>query len=131
MLSPRRRLVACVTLALAGGIAHNALELGWGALLTAETFSIPWVAVWVGLAVAWNRRPDSRRPIELTMLGLALLSLIVGAIASVLPLDALPFDPEQTVGHYLTHLVYALSQLPLIWLLIRLRRGSPVPVDAV
>ena len=46
---------------------------------------------------------------------LALLHLIGGAIISVLPLEALPFEPEQSLEHYFSHLVYGLGQLPLIW----------------
>jgi hypothetical protein len=44
------------------------------------------------------------------------LHLIGGAILSVLPLGFLPFAPEQSPSHYLSHLIYGVTQLPLIWL---------------
>lgn len=36
------------------------------------------------------------------------------AIGTALPLAILPFDPEQTLEHYAVHLLYGLTQLPLI-----------------
>ncbi|HRJ44162.1 MAG: hypothetical protein KJZ86_06525 [Caldilineaceae bacterium] len=38
---------------------------------------------------------------------------------SVLPLALLPFDPEQSLGHYGSHILYFLAQLPLIWVMTR------------
>lgn len=32
----------------------------------------------------------------------------------MLPLPFLPFDPEQSVQHYLMHVVYAVGQMPLL-----------------
>jgi hypothetical protein len=40
-------------------------------------------------------------------------------VLSVLPLPLWPFYPEQTTGHYISHLIYGAAQLPLIWVLWR------------
>lgn len=43
--------------------------------------------------------------------------LFIGALLSVLPLAVWPFVPEQSAGHYLSHVIYGVAQLPLIWAL--------------
>ena len=48
------------------------------------------------------------------LLAWGLLHLIGGGILSVLPLEMLPFAPEQSARHYAFHGVYAAAQLPLI-----------------
>jgi hypothetical protein len=45
---------------------------------------------------------------------LALVHLVGGAVLSVIPFPFLPFYPEQTIDHYLAHLLYGLAQLPLM-----------------
>ena len=42
------------------------------------------------------------------------LTLLVGAVLTVIPFPFLPFYPEQTLEHYLAHLVYGLAQVPLV-----------------
>ena len=32
----------------------------------------------------------------------------------MLPLGLFPFQPEQSLGHYAIHVVYAVAQLPLV-----------------
>lgn len=41
---------------------------------------------------------------------------LAGGFATVLPLPVLPFKPEQSLRHYMFHLLYALTQLPLLLL---------------
>jgi hypothetical protein len=48
------------------------------------------------------------------LLAWALLNLLGGAVLSVLPLPFLPFVPEQSLRHYSFHLLYGLTQVPLI-----------------
>lgn len=48
------------------------------------------------------------------LLGWALLHLIGGGILSVLPLPVLPYSPEQSLRRYSFHLLYALTQVPLV-----------------
>jgi hypothetical protein len=40
--------------------------------------------------------------------------MLIGGGLSVLPLPILPFTPEQSYAHYLSHAVYAAAQLPLV-----------------
>jgi hypothetical protein len=68
------------------------------------------VAVLLYAAYLW--RPRSQIVLA-SILGWALLNLFVGGIGSVLPLPIWPFAPEQSVSHYLIHVVYAVGQLPL------------------
>ena len=104
-----------VLLSLMGLLFHTGLEFGLEGLLALETGTIPIIIIEVGLFVIWWRVP-SLRNVAMAALGfLALLHLIGGAIISVLPLEALPFEPEQSLEHYFSHLVYGLGQLPLIW----------------
>ena len=50
--------------------------------------------------------------------------LLLGALLSVLPLPFLPFVPEQSAGHYFSHVIYGIAQLPLIWVLwAEIRKG--------
>jgi hypothetical protein len=61
---------------------------------------------------------------RLALLSWTLVNLVGGGILSVIPLPFWPFDPEQTVFHYLMHVQYILSQIPLIVILLRQARGS-------
>jgi hypothetical protein len=45
------------------------------------------------------------------------LNLVVGAVLSVLPLSIWPFTPDQSTGHYMSHLLYAITQLPALYAL--------------
>ncbi len=52
---------------------------------------------------------------------------IGGGILSVLPVGLFPFEPEQSWKHYAFHLVYTVTQVPLVWIciawLLRSRRA--------
>lgn len=116
---PSLIIAACSALAVGGMLAHNALELGPAFLLNPETL-LP-VALYVVLA--WLvRRPSSGTGERVALLAWALLNLIVGGILSVLPLDLLPFVPDQSVGHYAAHAVYAVAQVPLVLVAVRALR---------
>jgi hypothetical protein len=81
--------------------------------LAAPDTAVPLVITLI-LAGLWALRPGPvLRWLTLAWLGLNLL----GAVVTVLPLGMLPFDPEQSWDR--SHLVYALAQLPWLWLLIR------------
>lgn len=43
---------------------------------------------------------------------------LIGGGLTVFPLGFLPFVPDQSIGHYISHLIYALTQIPLIYLSI-------------
>jgi hypothetical protein len=70
--------------------------------------------------LAWWRFPRHLAPIA-AMWALGLIHLL-GACVTVLPLAFLPFAPEQTVLHYLVHAIYAIAQIPLLLLALRLMR---------
>ena len=48
--------------------------------------------------------------------------IVGGAVLSVLPLPFLPFEPEQSVSHYLSHVVLGIAQVPLIVVPLKERR---------
>jgi hypothetical protein len=103
-----------------GEYAHNLYELPQ---LTTTSPENLWPAlVSIVLFLAWWLGPATPAA-ALPLLAWALLHLVGGGIASVLPLSFLPFYPEQTFDHYAVHLVYGIAQLPLIALTVRqLRR---------
>lgn len=45
------------------------------------------------------------------------MNLVVGAVLSVLPLPIWPFTPDQSPGHYGSHVLYAVTQLPALYAL--------------
>lgn len=53
------------------------------------------------------------------MIAWATLHLVVGAVITVIPFGFLPFTPEQSLRHYLAHVVYGLAQLPLIIVMVQ------------
>ena len=74
--------------------------------------SLPLLAVAIILLVWWLAAANKRAPTwALLVYGLV---NAVGGVLSVLPLPFLPFAPEQSVGHYLVHVLYAACQAPLI-----------------
>ena len=77
-----------------------------------------------GLFLLWWKAPGSRMPAVL-LLVLGMLHLLGGGIISVIPFKFLPYYPEQSVQHYLAHIVYGVAQLPLIIAMIRQIRQSP------
>ena len=89
---------------------HNLYELPIGVLAIENSGPL---VVAVLLLVAYLVAPTS-----MVVLGLiaawAALNLMVGGILTVLPLPFLPFQPEQSLSHYLVHVVYSLGQLPLM-----------------
>ncbi len=95
-------------------LAHNLFELPL-TLLDIENSGPLLVAL--ALFAAYWRRPMSRG-VLLAILGWALLNLVVGGVVTVLPLSVLPFVPEQSPSHYLAHVVYAIGQVPLVFLAV-------------
>ena len=67
-----------------------------------------------------------RRMMRLALLSWALVNLLGGGILSVLPLPFLPYYPEQTVFHYLMHVQYVATQIPLIVVLLQLERRTAI-----
>lgn len=110
-------LVAAVAVAWLGLLAHNQLSLRL-APLSAENLGP--LLVYAALA-AWYVRSRGGGTARAALAGWTLLNLGVGGVLTVLPLPILPFVPEQTVAHYVAHVVYSVAQLPLLAILVRPR----------
>ena len=117
-------VAATAVLAWVGLWVHNAADLAGQTPLSPESSGPGLVSV---VLIALWFLPRSRRFAGWLLLGWASLNLIGGAILSVLPLPILPFAPEQSLRHYLFHLLYGACQVPLIAVLVvnlRRRRGA-------
>lgn len=102
---------SAIALSVFGAAVHTVREFGVAALLAPSSGFLPVVLVQALLFLLWWR---SRRRGTLVALALsAALQLVGGAFLSVLPLPILPFEPEQTVAHYLSHVVFGVCQVPL------------------
>lgn len=117
---PSGPLAFFMILSWLGMFVHNMLELPL-TLLSPEN-SLPGLLS-ITFFLGWWLLPY-RRLLSFTILIWALLHLLVGGVISVLPLPVWPFVPEQSVTHYLSHLIYSLSQLPLIALMLTQLRRS-------
>lgn len=117
-----RSLRVALGLSGLGHLIHNAEEFGLGLLFLTQSV--------VPLAITAAFLPTARRPTRrsLDLLGIWGLIVAVAGGGSVFPWPFLPFVPAQTVGHYAAHFVYALLQLPLLVLVLRLR-GRPAAED--
>lgn len=102
-------------------LAHNLLELP---LTPVDIENSGPLLVDLALLAAYWRRPTSRG-VQATILGWALLNLVIGGVVTVLPLSVLPFVPEQSLSHYLVHVLYAVGQVPLVLLAVAALRQPP------
>jgi hypothetical protein len=126
---------ATSAIAAGGMLAHNVLELGPAFLLDPQTL-IP-LGIFAILAIL-AARDTAGRATWIVLLAWAVLNLALGGILSVLPLGLLPFQPEQSLGHYGVHVVYTLAGVPLVvvaWSGVRASRtrragaNTPEPSD--
>lgn len=115
-----RHIGLAVGASIGGLLVHNLAEFPPQILFAPETL-VP-VALTVLVGVAMRRRPT--RSVFLVAAVWALIVFVFGG-GSVLPLNVLPFVPEQTLGHYAAHAVYALAQLPLLWVAWQGIRAPP------
>lgn len=106
-----RWVVVAVGASLAGLIVHNLAEFPPAILVAPETLVPAAITILLGIGLLlWPGRG-----VYLATAVWAAIVLVVGG-GSVLPLGVWPFVPEQTAGHYAAHVVYAIGQLPLLWL---------------
>lgn len=105
----RSSVLAAAVIAWLGLLVHNVAELPDQTLLSPETL---WRSL-VTAALVLLLAAGASRAAGIGLLVWGLLNLVGGAL-SVLPLAALPFEPVQTLRHYSFHLLYALTQLPLV-----------------
>ena len=102
---------AASAIAAGGYVAHNVLEFGPAFLVDPQTL-IP-LAIFAGLAILAAREMAGRGT-WLALLAWSALNLVAGGILSVLPIGLFPFQPDQSLGHYGAHALYALAGLPLV-----------------
>jgi len=121
-------LAACSAVAVGGLLVHNLIELGPAFLLSPETL-LP--VVLYAMLVVFAGRETSGIGVRVALVGWVLLNLVGGGVLSVLPLAILPFVPEQSGGHYASHLVYAVAQLPLLLVAVRAVRTGNAATAAV
>lgn len=119
-------MVAALGMSTAGAVYHNSREFPEVSLGAPEMVSAILPAAI--LAVWWLLRPG-RALWWAILIWVVALNLVVGAILSVLPIPILPFSPEQSWDHYASHILYALAQLPAVYLLAT-RRPLPSGVTA-
>lgn len=103
-------VVAALAISWASMLVHNLFELPISPLDAPNTGPL---LVVVALGIGYRLRLRSAI-VGLLMFVWAVLNLIGGGIITVLPVPFLPFVPEQSLGHYLAHVVYSVGQLPLI-----------------
>lgn len=106
-----RWVVLGLVISAVGGWAHNSLE-GFSPLSGEMAMTL---APALLLIVGWIVVPG--RALWWASLAWIVLNLVVGAVLSVLPLPIWPFTPDQSLGHYGSHLLYAVSQLPALYAL--------------
>lgn len=116
--NPKAAAVAWLTfLSWLGAYIHTTLELQLPVWRPENSFP---ALVGLLLFLGWWRMPSRRRLwAGILLLWTALGHLLIGAMLSVLPLPIWPFEPEQSLSHYLAHLTYGIAQLPLIFVLWR------------
>lgn len=94
---------------------HNVADLPGQAPWSPES-AYPAIVL-VGLLVLYRSR--LRTLGRWLLLGWALLHLLGGAMLSIVPLPPWPFDPEQSPRHYAFHVLYGLTQIPLVVVTLR------------
>jgi hypothetical protein len=105
--------IGATTLAWAGFLVHNLADLPGQTPLSPESLLPTLVTVTV---LALWLVPATRKVATWALLAWSVLNLIGGGILSVLPIGLFPFDPDQSWKHYGFHLVYTLTQIPIIWI---------------
>jgi hypothetical protein len=105
-----------VAVAIGGTMLHDVVEFGRPVIENSGVVAV----VLVAGAWAWSSLPKHRRIVRGSLLALAWLFFLGGAVASVLPLPIWPFEPDQNAGHYLVHALWAGALVVLLWTVRRL-----------
>jgi len=121
---------ASVALSILGMAFHTVREFGLPGLVSPATGMLPVASIQLMFFAGWLLSPGARSALELALAGSAIFHLLGGAVISVLPLPFLPFQPEQSLPHYLSHLVLGLTQLPLLVIPLRLRAARSRSADS-
>ena len=113
-----------IAVSIIGVLTHNTREFGLMSVFVSGNGELAVVVVWVSAFAVWWRVANVRTLAVWFLVGLALLNLLVGAILTALPVTFLPFQPEQSLEHYVSHIVYGVAQLPLILIALREARAD-------
>jgi hypothetical protein len=114
-------LAASGVLAYLGALAHNLISLAGLPLLSLE--NVGPLVVYAALVAsywAWPRR----RVVAALLVSWTVVNVLIGGVITVLPVPFLPFAPEQTLSHYIAHVIYIAAGLPLTIASLRLYRPS-------
>ncbi len=114
----RVAMAAALALSALSMLAHNLYELPLSPIDPENAGPIAFATI---LGVAYALRPRAKA-VAAAILGWGVLNLVIGGIVTVLPLPVLPFVPEQSITHYLSHVVYTVGQIPLVVLGYRAMR---------
>lgn len=114
-----RRLVAGTAALVLGRLVHDLEEFH----AVSPDWWLTGLLVPAAASALYGLRPG--RPAA-WVLGAWLVLNLAGAVLSVLPLPFWPWDPAQTVSHYLAHAAYAAGTVPLLWWLWRDRGAATV-----
>jgi hypothetical protein len=118
--------IGATVLAWAGFLVHNLADVPGQTPLSPESL-LP-TLVTVTLLALWLL-PATRTAASWALLAWSALHLIGGGILSVLPVGLFPFEPEQSWRHYGFHLVYTVTQVPLVWICIAWLRKARLPQE--
>ena len=107
-------VAALVFLSWLGAYIHTTIELELPVWRWENSFP---ALIGLVLFLGWWKQSNRRRLWAWLLLGWTFgAHLLIGAILSVLPIPLWPFYPAQAIGHYVSHVIYGVAQLPLIWL---------------
>ena len=120
-------MAAAVAISIAGMAIHTVREFGTDGLFQPASGFLPIAAIQTGLLMWWLRSAASRPTAAKWLFVTGVFQLIGGAIISVLPLPILPFVPAQTMDHYVSHLIFGIAQIPLLWVAWRGLAAAPSP----
>lgn len=125
LLSSRLFFLIALLCSWVGMVVHNRVELPMMPLLSMEYMLT--TGLYVILLAGWLLQPEHRHIWTWLLFFWVAMHFVVGAWLSVLPLSIWPFDPEQSVRHYLAHVLYGAAQGPLLWRLISDLRSPQTP----
>jgi hypothetical protein len=99
----------------AGMYIHNMMEFPNITFLNPENAGPALVSI--VLFIGWLLMPY-RMLLLYLIFAWVMMHFLIGALLTVLPLPVWPFTPDQSLAHYMAHMIYAILQLPLIVFLI-------------
>jgi hypothetical protein len=114
-------LAAFGVLAYLGALAHNVISLPGLPPLSVE--NIGPLIVYAALITSYWVWPRSR-VVAALLVSWTVVNVLIGGVVTVLPLPFLPFAPEQTLSHYVAHVIYIAAGLPLTIASMRIFRAS-------